>query len=192
MKRVHFDIDTQLDFLATAGALAVPGAAALLPRIARLNASAPVVVSTTCAHTENDAEFRQWPPHCVAGTLGQHKPAATLVEPRVTIPVEPGALPDIGGARQILVEKRELDLFSNPNLQSLLAALGADEYAVYGVVTEHCVRFAAMGLLRTGRPVYLVIDATQTLDRAAGERTVAEFRAAGGRLTTAAALLSGD
>ncbi|MBK9168902.1 MAG: isochorismatase family protein [Bryobacterales bacterium] len=190
MKRIHFDIDTQFDFLAAAGALAVPGAAALLPRLARLNASAPLVVSTMCAHTEDDAEFRQWPPHCVLGTLGQRKPAALLVEPRVTLPPDITPLPDLGGARQILLEKRALDLFTNPNLEALLAALGADEYAVYGVVTEYCVRLAAMGLLRTGKPVHLVTDAIQTLDREDGERAVAEFHAAGGKLTTAAALLA--
>ena len=37
MKSVFFDIDTQIDFLYPAGALYVPGAESLGPRIAALN-----------------------------------------------------------------------------------------------------------------------------------------------------------
>src|SRR5512132_921386 len=84
MKTVFFDIDTQLDFLYPAGALYVPGAEALVPALVRLNQYAVgkgiPLISTADAHTENDEEFRTWPHHCVAGTAGQAKPAATLHE----------------------------------------------------------------------------------------------------------------
>ena len=183
MRTVFFDIDTQLDFLVPAGALYVPGAERLIPAIALLNQRAPVVVSTTDAHAENDPEFRDWPGHCVAGTWGQRKPAATLLEPRVVIANRPADL-DVEGARQIILEKQALDAFTNPNLARLLGLLAADRYVVYGVVTEYCVSCAALGLLRTGKPVSLVADAIQALDPAAAERTLAEFRQQGGRLET--------
>ena len=70
----------------------------------------------------------------------------------------------IHGAEQILLEKRQLNLFTNPNLPRLLEVLGADEYVVYGVVTEYCVSYAAMGLLKTGKPVTLVTDAIASLN----------------------------
>ena len=77
MKTVFFDIDTQSDFLYPAGALYVPKAERIVPAVARLNRFAAEhgipVISTVDAHAENDAEFAQWPPHCVAGTLGQRK-----------------------------------------------------------------------------------------------------------------------
>src|SRR6202142_109489 len=83
MKTVFVDVDTQIDFLFPAGALYVPGAARLLPAIARLNHFAAAqgipLISTTDAHREDDPEFRLWPPHCVAGTTGQLKPAETMV-----------------------------------------------------------------------------------------------------------------
>ena len=41
------------------------------------------------AHAENDPEFAIWPPHCVAGTHGQHKAEATLLEKRVVVPNRP-------------------------------------------------------------------------------------------------------
>src|ERR1041384_3260541 len=90
MKTVFFDIDSQLDFLYPAGALYVPKAERIVDAISRLNRYAAgqgiPVVSTTDAHSENDPEFQIWPHHCVAGTNGQRKAEATLLERRVVIP----------------------------------------------------------------------------------------------------------
>jgi nicotinamidase/pyrazinamidase len=194
MATVFFDIDTQIDFLYPAGALYVPGAERLVPSLGRLNryaaALAIPVISTTDAHAEDDPEVRDWPPHCIAGTHGQQKPAATLLEKRVVIPTTPGEY-DIAGAQQIILEKQHLDLFTNPNLHRLLERLNADRYLVYGVVTEYCVRCAAVGLLRLGKPVELVTDAIQTLNPDDARRTLDQFTAGGGRLTTVAEVCSG-
>jgi nicotinamidase/pyrazinamidase len=184
---IFFDIDTQIDFLEPSGALYVPGAEAIVPRIAALNhfaASRGVpVISTVDAHAVSDAEFRDWPPHCVAGTPGQRKPASTLLEPRVVIPNKPG-LPRIAGARQIMVEKQALDCFTNVNLAALLDRLGEGQCVVYGVVTEICVELAAFGLLKMGRKVSLVTDAIKELNRSAAEKTLDQFTASGGVLST--------
>lgn len=192
MTTVFFDIDTQNDFMLPSGALYVPGAEAILPIIARLNRYAVhhgiIAVSTTDAHDENDPEFRQWPPHCVAGTIGQQKPAETLLERRAVIPTTPGVY-EIDGAQQIIVQKQALDLFTNPNLPALLER--ASRYVVYGVVTEYCVRCAVLGLLKTGKPVEMVTDAIRTLKDDDGRRTIEEFTAAGGVLTTAERVCAG-
>jgi nicotinamidase/pyrazinamidase len=55
---------------------------------------------------------------------------------------------------------------------------------VYGVATEYCVRLAITGLLRIGKPVALVTDAIAAVNAEDGARTLAEFTAAGGTLTT--------
>jgi nicotinamidase/pyrazinamidase len=181
MKTVFFDIDTQIDFLYPAGALYVPGAEQILPAICRLNQQASIVVSTMCAHDENDAEFKQWPPHCVVGTAGQLKPQSTMLAERVVIPTSPV---DVTIARQIILEKRQLNLFTNPNLPPLLEMLEADEYVVYGVVTEYCVSHAALGLLATGKPVTLITDAIRSLRDDDAARTIEAFTAGGGKLAT--------
>ncbi len=168
MRQVFFDIDTQIDFLFPAGALYVTGAEKLVPVIGRLNRYAMnrgiPLISTMCAHAENDPEFQTWPPHCVIGTVGQQKPASTL-------------------AGQKILEKQQLDLFSAPTLPDVLRELAADEYVVYGVATEHCVRLAAFGLLLTGKPVTVLEDAVQHIDPKASAEFFREFRGRGGKLT---------
>jgi nicotinamidase/pyrazinamidase len=193
MTTVFVDIDTQFDFVVPSGALYVPGAERLVGLFAKLNQHAlrqgSVVISTTDAHTENDAEFAVWPPHCVAGTWGQLKPPGTLLDKRVTIPSARFRF-SIEGAAQVLIEKQQLDCFTNGNLPELLRALAADRYVVYGVVTEYCVECAVMGLLKTGKRVELVEDAVQSLDGAKASRTLAAFAAEGGLVTRSASILA--
>jgi nicotinamidase/pyrazinamidase len=185
MRTVFIDVDSQLDFLYPSGALYVPGAERIVPAIARLNRLAAAnglpVVSTTDAHTEDDPEFRVWPHHCVAGTLGQRKAETTLLEKRIVIPNRECDLA-IGGAQQIVVEKQTVDVFQARNLRRVIDALNAERFVVYGVVTEICVLYAVRGLVQTGRPVLVVTDAIETLKQADSDRALAEMRSAGASL----------
>lgn len=189
MKTVFVDVDTQLDFLSPSGALYVPGAERILPAIEQLNryaaAHAIQVVSTADAHAEDDPEFANWPPHCIAGTIGQHKPAATLLEARTVVPNRDCAL-SLAGAQQVIVEKQSINVFEALNLRRVLDALAADGFVVYGVVTEICVWHAARGLLALQKPVTVVADAVKELasDRAAS--VFEQIRASGGTIATLA------
>jgi nicotinamidase/pyrazinamidase len=195
MNTVFYDIDSQFDFLLPSGALSVPGAERIVPAIARLNRYAAAhgipVISTVDAHAEDDPEFRVWPHHCVAGTLGQRKPEATLLPRRVTIPNGDGALAgalDIAGAQQIVIEKQTVDVFAARNLLRVIGSLKADRHVVYGVVTEICVRYAVLGLLRLGHPVLVITDAIQSLNAADSRRALDEIQAAGGQLAISDAI----
>lgn len=185
MKQVFFDIDTQIDFVFPGGALYAPGAEAVVPVVAALNRYAVSkgipLVSTVCAHQENDPEFKVWGPHCVLGTVGQHKPMSTITGEQATLP---------NTAPQIILEKQELDMFTNPYLADFLKATGAEEYVVYGVVTESCVKYAADGLLETGKPVKLVKNAIWPFHTANGEKYLVDFAARGGQIIEAAAVMS--
>ena len=186
MKTVFFDIDTQIDFLFPAGALYAAGAEKIIGTVARLNHHAAKhgvpVISTMDAHSENDPEFRDWPHHCVVDTMGQQKPVSTLLEKRVVVPNSPST---VTLNDQILLEKQTFSALSNVNFGRLLDLLAADRYVVYGVVTEVCVKFAAFGLLETGKRVEIVTDAVCALDQEHGAKTLAEFTALGGHLTQA-------
>ncbi|HEX4135940.1 MAG TPA: isochorismatase family protein [Bryobacteraceae bacterium] len=172
--KAFFDIDTQNDFVVPGGALYGQGSERVIPWVARLNRYAGengiALISSMCAHREDSKEFEVWLPHCIVGTEGQKKPAATLLADR---------------EKQIIVEKDDLDLFSNPDVIPLLDKLAIDECFVYGVFTEYCVKCAIMGLLKIGREVSLVTEATAHLSPSEGERVVAHFVAAGGHCISA-------
>lgn len=181
MKTVFFDVDTQLDFICPAGALAVPGAESIVETLAKLTRFAASnhvqIVSTMDAHSEDDSEFKSWKPHCVTGTTGQQKVAGTLLT---------GADP-----AQIIFEKQEIDFFPNPRLRPLLDKLKADRYVVYGVVTEYCVRSAALGLLQTSAQVQVVTDAIKSLSSSGEKDFIEQFRKRGGLMVKCDDVLAG-
>jgi nicotinamidase/pyrazinamidase len=189
MKTVFVDVDTQLDFLYPGGALYVPGAERIAATVARLNRHAAAhgipVISTTDAHTENDPEFASWPPHCVAGATGQHKAQGTLLERHVVIPNRECDLA-IEGAQQIVIEKQTVDSFQAPNMRRVITLLNADEFVVYGVVTEVCVLWAVRGLLRLGKQVTLITDAVQSLTPAGSQAAIQEMLEGGVTLAPSA------
>lgn len=197
--KTFFDIDTQLDFMVPGGALYGPGAENLIAAIAALNVFAAShripLISTADAHPENAAEFQVWPPHCVAGTFGQQKPTATLLPKRAIVPYDPGFdLASLDTAvEQIIVEKNDLDMFSNPHVPALLEKVAPKtaECYVYGIFIDYCVKCALMGLVQSGRKVLLVQDAAASISQEAGDHVIQEFLAAGGRLTTISQATSG-
>ncbi|WP_031496974.1 cysteine hydrolase family protein [Bryobacter aggregatus] len=168
MPTLYLDIDTQLDFVFPAGALYVPGAEWILPQVEKLNREAieqgHSLLATVDAHTENDPEFVSWPPHCVQGSLGQRKPE------RLTVP----------GLR--ILEKQNVNCFTNPQMEEFLREKGITRAVVYGVVTEICVLHAAYGLLDRGIEVTLRTDATKELNSAARDQFFQTVRARGGQI----------
>ena len=196
MRTVFIDVDTQADFLFPAGGLYVPGAEEIIPQFASLTrfaaANRLTIFSTADAHSENDVEFQIWKPHCIAGTLGQHKAPETLLDRPLVVSTDPAAFPaiaDVSAAKQIIVEKQRLDCFSNPNLVPLLATLSATRYVVYGVATEYCVQCALNGLIQLGRPIELVTDAIRGSGGEA-KAVVDRFAARSVRLVTTAQVVS--
>ncbi|PWU07344.1 MAG: hypothetical protein C5B51_10205 [Terriglobia bacterium] len=187
MRTVFVDVDTQLDFLYPAGALYVPGAEQVLPAIERLNRYAAAhripVLSTTDAHTENDPEFANWPPHCIAGATGQHKAAATLLDSRVVVPNRDDEI-SLAGAQQVILEKQTIDAFATHSLSYVLRALDAERFVIYGVVTEICVLCAARGLLAAGKSAVIVRDAVKELRSGDAAKALEEIQSRGGAVTT--------
>jgi nicotinamidase/pyrazinamidase len=192
---IFWDVDTQVDFMLPEGKLYVPGAEAIIPTLARLTTWAAqnrvLVIASTDAHQPGDAEFGLYPPHCLAGTPGQKKIPQTTLSPQFTIPNRQQAtLPEAEQYQQVVIEKQEFDVFTNPNTEALLARLGRPEIVLYGVVTEICVSAATRGLLDRGYRVSVVEDAIQHLDQEKGRAFLEEVRQRGGRIVPAAPWLS--
>lgn len=191
---LFWDVDTQIDFMSPEGKLYVPGAEKIIPNLRELTkyaASQQIpIVSSTDAHLENDPEFAQYPPHCLAGTEGQKKVDGTLLPQHFVVPNHKIELPEnLNQYPQLILEKQAFDVFTNPNIDAVLQALGKREVILYGVVTEICVDRAARGLIHRGYRLSMVTDAIQHLESNPALETMNYIRAHGGQLVTTSELL---
>jgi nicotinamidase/pyrazinamidase len=196
MKNICFvDIDTQRDFMLSGGALYVPGAERMIPKLRRLIDFARKndisILSSVDAHVLNDPEFRQFPAHCIQGTEGQRKLDDTLL-PRPLIfpnkPVDRNFQDAVRKHQQIIVEKQTLDVFSNPVTERLFRVL-PPHAIVFGVTTEYCVKLACLGIRRLGIPVALVTDAVRALAPQTEKEAIEEMRRAGVEFITLETLM---
>ena len=176
MRRVLWDVDTQVDFVRAEGKLAVPDAESALAAMARLVAAARAAgvphVASADDHELTDDEisaepdYREtYPPHCLRGTRGAEKvPETEQADP---VPLALTAVPDrwlVG--REFLLLKKHFDVFTNPNADRLLDLLDPEEVVVFGVATDVCDDAAIRGLLARGRTVTFVGEASRGLDEA--------------------------
>jgi nicotinamidase/pyrazinamidase len=97
--------------------------------------------------------------------------------------------PDLSLFQQVILEKQTLNVFDNPNTETVLHRIlrftdRDAEFFVFGVVTEYCVRLAAKGLLGRDRRVALVQDAIETLRAEDGRKAIEELTALGARLAS--------
>jgi nicotinamidase/pyrazinamidase len=204
---VLWDVDTQVDFMLPRGLLYVPGAETAAPNMARLVAWARgagvVHVASADDHEPDDPELSAmpdfeatYPPHCLRGTPGAQRIPETSQRHPVVLPLEPlGAdrvASLVAGQREIVVQKKRFDVFTNPNADALVAALDPREVIVFGVATDVCDHAAVMGLLDRGRRVAFVEDAARGLSPERVAACTAMWRERGVRFTTAAEVVGAD
>ena len=181
------------------GKLYVPGAEETAPAMARLVAAARaasvVHVASADDHELTDPEisdepdFRNtYPPHCLRGTRGAEKVPETKQDdplPLSLVPFPPGLVPGlVAGRREILLLKKNFNVFTNPNADPLLEALDPAEIVVFGVATDVCDDAAILGFLRRGRKVRFVEDAARGLDEARVAVCTGVWRERGVEFTT--------
>jgi nicotinamidase/pyrazinamidase len=199
-----WDVDTQVDFMLPDGKLYVPGAEETIPAMRRLIEAAReagvVHVASADDHELTDPEisdepdFRNtYPPHCLRGTRGARKiPETEQVDPLplALVPFPPGLVPDLAtGRREILLLKKNFNVFTNPNTEPLLEALDPEEILVFGVATDVCDDAAIRGFLQRGYRVRFVQDAARGLDAERVAACTAAWREAGVDFTTADAVV---
>ena len=170
MTRILWDVDTQVDFMEPSGS-----STSRVRRRSRRRWSVSstrrarrgiVHVASADDHELTDPEisdapdFRNtYPPHCLRGTRGAEKILETKQRdplPLSLVPFPPGLLPGmIEGRREVLLLKKNFDVFTNPNTEPLLDALDPEEIVVFGVATDVCNDAAIHGFLLRGRRVVL-------------------------------------
>lgn len=180
---VFVDIDTQRDFLEPGGALSIAGPEAILPNLARLTGFARArgipVLASACAHDLDEPDPEPFPPHCLVGTPGMDRVAATawpggvVVGPEARFEGEPPP--------HLTIQKRHYDLFSHGDADRIIGryARADPTFVVYGVATDYCVRAAVLGLRARGCRVVVVVDAIRPVDPGAEPGVLAEFVARG-------------
>jgi nicotinamidase/pyrazinamidase len=196
---ILWDVDTQVDFMLPQGKLYVPGAVETIPAMARLVDAAReagvVHVASADDHELTDPEisdepdFRNtYPPHCLRGTRGAQKIQETeQVDPLPLslVPYPPGLVPGlIAGRRELLLLKKNFNVFTNPNTDALLDALDPDEIVLFGVATDVCDDAAIRGFLQRGRKVVFVEDAARGLDEERTNACTAAWSEAGVEFAT--------
>jgi nicotinamidase/pyrazinamidase len=192
---VFVDIDTQHDFLDSAGALYVAGSVEILPNLRRLTNFAfdhqIRILATACSHQPDDPELRIFPPHCIAGTPGQARVPATACPSTVVLDVDDRLSREPPPHLTLL--KRELSVFSRSDTVELVARYNRDlpTWVVYGVATDYCVRAAVEGLVQQNCKVAIVVDAIRAIEPSLEESLLTEF-ARRGVLLTVTEVVCGD
>jgi nicotinamidase/pyrazinamidase len=199
MNRILWDVDTQVDFMEPTGKLYVPGAKDVASAMERLvdaaRAARVVHVASADDHELTDPEISDapdfantYPPHCLRGTRGAEKILETKQRdplPLSLVPFPPGLVPSlVENRREILLLKKNFNVFTNPNTDALLDALDPDEIVVFGVATDVCDDAAIRGFLRRGRRVVFVEDAARGLDEARTAACTAFWRDGGVEFST--------
>ncbi len=209
MTEIYWDVDTQHDFIAATGLLAVPGAEAVLPVLARLTQHAHDrgirIVATADDHDLGHAEISStpdwtstYPPHCMRGSAGQRKVAETTLRTPLVVHAVPHDAESLAAEVRahdgdLLILKPGTDVFRwNPNAGTILAALAPTRIVVYGVATDVCVVAAVDGLRRLAPAAELIVvrDAVAALDAGRGRALLSEWATHGIEVVTSEHLLA--
>ena len=194
-------IDVQNDFC-EGGALAVPGAASVVPLVNRLISRFDHVVLTQDWHPPGHASFASatagaepfstatfpygpqtlWPDHCVQGTTGaEFHPELLTVKAQAII--RKGFHPGIDSYSAF----RENDRMTRTGLDGYLKARGITRLVLCGLALDYCVAWSAIDARQAGFEVAVVQEATAAIDlEGSKKRMLTEMRQAGIRLNATA------
>ena len=171
---IFYDVDTQRDFLDPGGAMYLPGADLLVPRLKEVtDLGRELGARIVCAldrHLAGDPLLKsgggKMPDHCIAGTRGEEKIDATRPLNPLTIgdhdlsPDEIQTLLDYKG--ELVFDRRKFEtLAENAHAHTILRLVlkPFNDVVVYGVYQETCVDRAIRELIGLGPKLHVVSDA---------------------------------
>ena len=198
---VFWDVDTQFDFMMPAGKLYVPGAEKI---VATVSAARRFALDNGCSiiadidwHTPDNPEisatpdFKEtFPPHCMAGEPGSERVGDLGSVPIHTIDAEEMELDDLrelirDDLFHVVIRKRTLDVFENPNADKLVDLVKPQKVVVFGVALDFCVACVLEGLARHPNvELALLCDATKGLGTRPEQDIFDEWRQRGVEVTT--------
>jgi len=204
---IFWDVDTQHDFIDPDGKLYVGGAERIVPVLAQLTDYAHRrgirIVASADDHLPGHRELSDtpdwkttFPPHCMRGTPGQTKIAATTL--RAPLVIEPEADPKVAErvrdhAGDLLLHKHWFDVFTNANMVAVVDVLRPTRIILYGVATDVCDKYAIEGLLDHApqAEISFVVDAARAIHPEVVDDLLEGWRRRGVRMVTSTEILAG-
>ncbi len=194
-------VDMQNDFC-EGGALAVPGAGAIVPLVNRLIGRHDHVILTQDWHPPGHASFAStrpgaepfttaafsygiqtlWPDHCVQGTAGADF-HPHLQATKAQMIVRKGYHAGIDSYSAF----RENDRMTRTGLDGYLKARGFTKLTICGLALDYCVAWTAIDGRQAGFDIAVVVEATAAIDLdGSRRRMLTEMRQGGINLNATA------
>ncbi|MDI9462634.1 MAG: isochorismatase family cysteine hydrolase [Bacillota bacterium] len=162
MARALLVIDMLRDFLDEDGALSIGDAKQIIRNVAKRTeewrASGNPVIYILDRHLPDDAEFKMFPPHCLAGERG-------------------GEVVDELAPREgdIRIYKRRYSAFFGTDLDLTLRELGVTEVELAGVCTQICILYTAADARMLNYEVTVRRECVASFDEKAHEFALQEM-----------------
>ena len=203
---LFWDVDTQVDFMDPSGSMYVPGAETIVAHLEALTLHAKRMgigrAGSVEHHAPDDPELSSrpdfastYPPHCLAGPSGAAKIPATQPQNPLWVPSNPVPAPALAARirshpGEVFLQKQRFDVFSNPNVCTVLRAYGPTRVVVYGVALDVGDRHAVEGLLTLGDwEVWFVEDAARAIRPESAPALIEDWRRRGVRVVSTAEAL---
>jgi len=139
--------------------------------------------------------------HAEVNTKGADKiPETLLSQDVIYVPNEPLGCLSIDTfknmmfrAKQIMIEKQSYDVFyskenpgGNLNIDTILNILGSEDFFVYGVYTDYCIKATVLGLLARKKNVWIIKDSIVSFNVNSddGDKALIEMSKLGARFIT--------
>ncbi len=193
---VLIDLNTQCDFFDPTGACPVVDSHYMHRDLRRVVAwarrnQAPVVSSMDSrrkVETGRNGHAR----YCIEGSAGQSKLPFTLLPNRVFVAGDNtlAISTDLFHRhQQVIFPQRTPDLFANPKADRFMTQLHAEEFILFGAVTESEVKAVALGLIARHKRATVITDACGCWNRSESELSLRQMAAKGANLLTTDELL---
>lgn len=177
---LFWNVDTQIDFMNANGKLYVSGAELIQAKLKQITSFAKThniqVVNSADFHFKNSKELSKnpnfistFPEHCMANTAGakfidETNPEGSFSEVLWNQKYSDLEIKTIAGLRNIIIRKDAFDVFEgNPNTEAIVKQINPKNIFIYGVTTNVCVDFAAIGLASRNISVFVIKDAIKEL-----------------------------
>lgn len=204
-KLIFWDVDTQFDFMKPEGSLYVPGAETIIDKVSKVRKFAlqngySIIADMDWHNPENEEisespDFKKtFPPHCMAGSPGSERLGYlgdVPIEYIGTKKIQTDKLNKLTGKDQfhVVIRKESLNVFDNPNTDSLIESVKPEAVAVFGVALDFCVKYVLEGLAKHhGIKRILLRDVVKGLDPKTEDDIINEMRKTGIEITEFAEL----